>query len=454
MSSATGEPGLPGVARGRVTVGGSELQLGRPAGMVLTSGADGGSDDLPKLAKALEEDNGKDPEAPDHGLGTEANAAVERVSDVTAQIERGNTLFNEVADGQLSVADVKDEVDVLLGLLGRLDREGRWREELALARALSGLLGLVRRWMELVRSLRAALGAATKLADTDAIGWAEHELGSLHLVGGNAAAAERRLGQAREIRQRLGDRDGLAVTDHNLQVLCRMLRQLLRDGRLTQDDQRDRGVRNRRILALAVAALLLVGGGVAGAVIRGSGGHATHNNAHNPGGPTPVNGGQNPGNPGGQPTDQTAPKVQITGPASGSYTPKRVPGFSGTGGIAPGDLPAITVAITPSGPAAASKASETSLVALTTSTTTAPTTTTPPTTAAPTTTSTTSTTTTPPLECGAPPALHATVQDGNWETDQPHGLLAGCEYEAVASQSDEAGNTGKSDPVTLTIVGS
>src|SRR5207249_2286139 len=98
-------------------------------------------------------------------------------------------LFNEVADGRLSVADVKDEVDVLLGLLGRLDREGRWREVLALARALSGLLGLIRRWLELVRSLRTALSAAEKLGALDAKGWAEHELGSLHLAGANAAAA-------------------------------------------------------------------------------------------------------------------------------------------------------------------------------------------------------------------------------------------------------------------------
>jgi hypothetical protein len=213
-------------------------------------------------------------------VGADANAVVERASDVTAQVERANTLFNEVADGQLSVGDVKDEVDVLLGLLGRLDREGRWSEALALARALSGLLGLIRRWLELVRSLRTALGAAEKLGDVDAIGWAEHELGSLHVAGGNAAAAERRLGQAREVRQRLGDRDGLAVTDHNLQALCRMLRQLLRDGRLTQGDERGRGPRHSRVLTFAVAALLLVGGGVAGAVIRGSDGHG-NDNAHN-----------------------------------------------------------------------------------------------------------------------------------------------------------------------------
>jgi hypothetical protein len=54
------------MARGRVTVGSSVLQLGRPAGMALTAGADGRSDDLPKLVDALEEDNGKAPEAADH----------------------------------------------------------------------------------------------------------------------------------------------------------------------------------------------------------------------------------------------------------------------------------------------------------------------------------------------------------------------------------------------------
>ena len=454
MSSAASEPGLPGSARGRVTVGDSVLQLGRPAGTVISSGDAAGADDLPELVDALAEDDGKAPDAAEHGVGTDTEAVVERASDVTAQVERANTLFTEVADGNLSAYDVKDEVDVLLGLLGRLDREGRFREVLAVARALSGLLGLVRRWLELVRSLRTALGAAEKVGDLDAVGWAEHELGSLHLVAGHAAVAERRLGQAREIRQRLGDRDGLAVTDHNLQALCRMLRRLLRDGRLTQDDEADQGPRYRRVITLVVAALLLVGGGVAGAVIRGSGGHATHN-PHvpgNPGAPTPAGGGPTPGN-GGNPTaDQTAPNVNISKPGSGSYPATNVPPFTGTAGLAPGDLPTVTVAITPSGPVA-SRPSEASLAAFTTSSTTTPTTATPPTTGPTTTTSTTTTTAPPPPPCGSPSPLQATVQsDGTWDAGSPQGLIAGCQYVAVASQSDQTGHTGESDSVTLTIV--
>lgn len=453
-------------------VGRSVLELGRPAGTVLTAGAEGRSDDLPKLVEALEEDNGEAPAAADHGVGADANAIVERASDVTAQVERANTLFNEVADGRLSPGDVKDEVDVLLGLLGRLDREGRWSEALALARALSGLLGLIRRWLELVRSLRTALGAANKLGDLDALGWAEHELGSLHLAGENAAAAERRLGQAREIRQRLGDRDGLAVTDHNLQALCRMLRQLLRDGRLTQDDERDQHRRHRRILTLAVAVLLLVGGGVAGAVIRGSDGNVNDNASHNSAGATPANDGQNAGNSGGQAADQTAPNVTISAPPSGDYAPGTIRSFTGTAGVAEGDLPTVTVAIDPSGTASAasstsgsaipvaSASSETSAVALSTSSSTAaaPTTSTtgPSTTTLPptSTTSTTTTTSTPsPPQCGAPPDLSASVQsDGSWNAGQPQGLVLGCRYVAVASQSDQAGITGKSNPVTLSIV--
>ena len=104
MSSATGEPGSPGTARGRVAVGRSVLQLGAPAGTAVTAGTDGRSDDLPKLVDALEEDNGKASEAADHGVAADANAIVERASDVTAQVERANTLFNEVADGRLSVS--------------------------------------------------------------------------------------------------------------------------------------------------------------------------------------------------------------------------------------------------------------------------------------------------------------------------------------------------------------
>jgi hypothetical protein len=119
--------------------------------------------------------------------------------------------------------------------------------------------------VELVRSLRIVLGAAQALGDENVTAWALHELGTLHLAAGNEAGADRMLSEAREIRQRIGDQAGLAVTDHNLQVLCRSLRQELHESSKTAK----RPAARRALLALAALGLLLTGG-VAGAVVNGS----------------------------------------------------------------------------------------------------------------------------------------------------------------------------------------
>jgi hypothetical protein len=146
-----------------------------------------------------------------------------------------------------------------------------------LARAVSGLLALLMRWVELVRSLQVALRAAEKLGDPHAMGWAVHELGTLQLGAENVSAAERRLGQAREIRRQAGDREGLSVTDHNLQALCRLTRQFLRERRLVERNTRLQRLRYSPAFALAVAAALLAGGAIAGAAVQGSGGGSDAN---------------------------------------------------------------------------------------------------------------------------------------------------------------------------------
>ncbi len=253
---------------GVLTLGRYALEVGAPSGTAVSLSTAPEGDARP-LERALDhEAAGTDPEDSGAALG----AAVGEASEVTAKAERALKLFRAQAEGKvLDPSELSGEVDALVTLLERLDREGRWREALGLARSLSALLALLMRWQELVRSLGIALQAADKLGDLSALAWAKHELGSLHLVAENHPRAEQRLEEARELRRQLGDLRGLAATDRNLQVLCRRLRELLRDRRLVERGGTwPRGWR-RRILLATGAAVLLAAGGVAGAVAGGGG---------------------------------------------------------------------------------------------------------------------------------------------------------------------------------------
>jgi Divergent InlB B-repeat domain len=180
---------------------------------------------------------------------------------VTSKVEQAAAIGKGLAKGEaLDPAQLGVEFDAVLGLLERLDRDGRWKEALRLARAVSTLYSLLRRWAALLRSLRAALRAGEMLDDLQAVGWAKHELGSLKLAADDVGGAARGLGEAREIRERVGDRREIDVTDHNLQTLCRRLRGS--QGR----ERRPHILRVSLPLAILIA-LLLLAGGVAGGVV-------------------------------------------------------------------------------------------------------------------------------------------------------------------------------------------
>jgi hypothetical protein len=240
------------------------LVLGDPAGMTIAPADTPGSADL--LAQALAQER-KEREPAVAGVAPPADA-VDDAAQVTSKVERAVKLFTEIAQGQLDPAAVSDEVDALVGLLGRLDRDERWAEALRMARSLATLLALLGRWLELLKSLKLALGAAEQLGDVSGQAWALHELGTLHLAAGERAEAERLLSQARAMREQMGDRHGLAVTDRNLQFLCRDLRALINcDARQSVLER----ILRRPVAALALWAAVLLAGGAAGALVRGAG---------------------------------------------------------------------------------------------------------------------------------------------------------------------------------------
>jgi hypothetical protein len=202
-------------------------------------------------------------EEPD-GLHTPV-AALEKLQanaeTVTRKCERAHELSRAAAEGRLLESDtLMAEVDSLLRLAERLDRDGRFNGELRLLRALHGLLVLARRWLDLIRALRRALAAAEQAGDLAAQAWVRHELGSLHLCADEPEAAAEQLRQARQLQQRLGQATGTCATRHNL-----------------DSAQRDLATRaaikpwSRRLLRVAVVAgvlTLLAGGGTAIAIAQ------------------------------------------------------------------------------------------------------------------------------------------------------------------------------------------
>lgn len=250
---------------GSVQVGSFTLALGGAGGTVVQSSSTATAEGTGTLAQALVELEPKQP-----GKVEAATETIEDASGVTAKCERAVTLSKGVSEGKVFDPDqLGAEVGALLDLVEKLDRKGRHKEALKVARALATLLMLLRRWQKLLQTLRAALGIAEKLGDLDATAWARNELGALRLAAGDVKGAERDLHEAREIRERIGDRRGLATTNRNLGALCEQLQQMVRKEELIQrgpalEDQ-SRHPPRLRLLGLAVLLALFFGAGVVAA---------------------------------------------------------------------------------------------------------------------------------------------------------------------------------------------
>ncbi|MGH3022645.1 MAG: hypothetical protein ACRDNI_03220 [Gaiellaceae bacterium] len=246
---SAGTTPLGGAVTGQVQAGRFVLEVGAPAGTRAQFDPAAAADSTP-LRVALSQ-----PSEPDAASGVEE--AVGEAASVTSRVERALELFTAVAQGRILDRKILlKEVDVLIGALERLDREGRHREALRLGRALASLAALAMRWVTLVQSLRIALRAARAVGDAPAIAWARHELGTLFLGAEDAAAANSELREALRIREELGDEEGAEVTQHNLAVL-----------RGTLGAPRPDGLRPAWIAAIVAGVLLLVAGGVAVALL-------------------------------------------------------------------------------------------------------------------------------------------------------------------------------------------
>lgn len=260
-ADAPNSPTPPEGVPPRLAVGRYVLVLGDQGGTAIESGS--GEDSPHELVQAL----AARPDEHRPSADAPLKSTLEEASQATEKAERALSLFTEIAEGRLDPTSINDELNALLGLLGRLDRDEHFTQALELARSLAMLLALLRRWVELLQSLKIALAAAERIGDEGGRAWALHELGTLHLAAERYAEGDRLLEQARSLREQIGDRRSLALTERNLQVLCRALRARLhqppRPSAIAQ-------ILRRPILAVPLALALLLAGGVAGAEIRGS----------------------------------------------------------------------------------------------------------------------------------------------------------------------------------------
>ncbi len=109
---------------------------------------------------------------------------------------------------KLDVESLDDDAEDLIEMAQRHSRDERWDDVLELARALAMLLALLERWEELLQSLQLSIHAAEQLGDVVAEAWGHHELGTMHLLRGDHAKADRSLVVARTLRERIGGSTG------------------------------------------------------------------------------------------------------------------------------------------------------------------------------------------------------------------------------------------------------
>ena len=186
---------------------------------------------------------------------------------VTGRIEQAEKYLRAAASGELLQFDhLSGEIDGLLDLFARLDKAGRFEEELKLMRSLNGLLALSLRWLDLIRSLRSLLSSAQAAGHKAGQAFAHHELGSLHLCVGHSEQAAQHFGKALRLQDQIGDLTGRCATRHNLDSAHRDLALQARAGRPP-----------RRLLRSAelASAFVLLGGGGGSAIAL-----AVHSNHH------------------------------------------------------------------------------------------------------------------------------------------------------------------------------
>lgn len=307
------------VSTGRIAVGRVVLDVGAPEGAIVRKVRARGAQPPPELVQALAAP------APERRPLDVAEQAIETADEVAADVEHAATLFEKLASGQVDLALITGELERLFALLTRLDAAGRYAEVLRLARVLARLLTVATKWVALVQTLRLAAHGARELAESDAVAWVLHELGTLALGADDAQAAERDLEEACRRREQQGDAAALRASRHNLRAVRRGPPSMLLHAGLPA-------------LVLGIVLALVIAGSTGDdddptTTIAQTDTETTATTSPPPPPPPPPAGG-----------DTTDPRVTLAlGRGTREVTNDPTPGFSGVAGTADGDAPTVTI---------------------------------------------------------------------------------------------------------------
>ena len=158
--------------------------------------------------------------SPRYSLTGNLAVVLQQQSDLSAWGERYLDHFAAWAESQTSPQAIIEEMDALQKVLAWATSSGLWSKALRLARAIESALALGLRWGAWAQALEWGLQAARALGDRSAEGWALHQIGTRALCQGQTDAARTALTTALQIRQALGDKAAIAVTQHNLNLLA------------------------------------------------------------------------------------------------------------------------------------------------------------------------------------------------------------------------------------------
>jgi hypothetical protein len=157
-----------------------------------------------------------------------------------------------------SASESGPAADAALSVIEYAADQGDWETVASLAKAAEAVLFLAGRWEAWKHVLRRGLDAAKAIGDSAAEAFFCHQLGSLAFCQDQLDDALRLLEHALDLREQLGDQDGVERTRHNL----RLLQAPAPPPRGTRTRTRPRR-RRLPVLAGAVGALVLAAGSAA-----------------------------------------------------------------------------------------------------------------------------------------------------------------------------------------------
>jgi len=155
-------------------------------------------------------------------LAGEVSGTISRLWDLTSWEDRLIEFLIEWLVKKPAQNLLDESLDMLVHSVRKAEEKNRWLDVIKLGRGFERLLVLRKRWQTWLDILNLILKAARALGDRKVEGWALHQIGTRAACLGFNESAREFLTQALNIRQAIGDKAGLAVTQNNLHVFFKI----------------------------------------------------------------------------------------------------------------------------------------------------------------------------------------------------------------------------------------